>query len=86
MKKNQVSGIALALGVAAVFAVAPVSVSAKSTEARNIHCMGVNTCKGHSSCKSANNTCKGQNACKGQGFVEVSKEVCEQLGGTVAKS
>ncbi len=45
------------------------------------HCVGVNACKGHSSCRSAHNSCEGRNACKGQGFVELTKAQCDQVGG-----
>ena len=73
------SSLAIAAAAAAMFALAPVSASAGET----VHCMGVNACKGHSSCKTANSECKGLNSCKGKGFVAVTKEVCEQLGGKV---
>ena len=74
------TGIALATAAAAMFALAPVSATAGD---KTVKCMGVNACKGHSSCKTASSPGKGQNSCKGQGFVEVSKSVCEQLGGKV---
>ena len=73
------SSLAIAAAAAALFALAPVSASAGD----KIHCNGVNACKGLSSCKTANSECKGKNSCKGQGFVAVTKEVCEQLGGKV---
>lgn len=76
---KKLSGIAIATAAAGMFAVANVPMSASAGE--TIHCVGVNACKGHSSCKTANSSCKGQNSCKGQGFVSVSAEVCEQLGG-----
>jgi uncharacterized membrane protein len=40
-------------------------------------CVGVNSCKGHSDCKSAANSCKGQNACAGKGFVYMSQSECD---------
>lgn len=47
-----------------------------------VKCFGVNSCKGHGSCKSAHNDCKGQNACKGKGFVEnLSADQCTEQGG-----
>ena len=72
------TGIALATAAAAMFALAPVPTTAGEN---TVKCMGVNACKGHSSCKTASSSCKGMNSCKGQGFVEVSKAVCDQLGG-----
>ena len=73
------SNMALAAAAAAMFAMAP-AVSHAGEDA--VKCMGVNACKGLSSCKTASSSCKGQNSCKGHGFVAVSAEVCEQLGGT----
>jgi hypothetical protein len=37
--------------------------------------MGINACKGQSSCKTTND------ARKGQGFVELDEETCDQVGG-----
>jgi hypothetical protein len=50
-------------------------------------CMGINSCKGQSACKSANNACKGQNSCKGQGWLPAKSEAaCVSKGGTVASN
>jgi uncharacterized membrane protein len=72
--------LAIATAAAALFASAPI-VTAQAGEAVG-HCNGVNACKGHSSCKTADNACGGHNACKGNGFVVVDEETCGQLGGT----
>jgi hypothetical protein len=42
-------------------------------------CMGANSCKGKSGCKTAANECKGQNTCKGKGFTEMTKAKCDKL-------
>lgn len=76
------NGAALATAAAAVFLTAPIA-SAGNSHTKLVACQGVNACKGHSSCKSASNACKGQNSCKGQGFVDLTKEQCDQVGGTV---
>ncbi len=74
----------IAIAAAGMFAVAtPTTVSAGSDS--EVHCYGVNVCKGHNDCKTANNACKGHGACKGQGFVIVSEKTCADLGGTVGK-
>lgn len=81
MNKLQLTGAALAVGAASMFALAPAfAVDATTT---TIHCKGVNACKGQGSCKTADNACKGQNSCKGKGILEMSKEDCEKQGGTV---
>lgn len=84
MNKLQVTGVALAVGAASMFALAP-AFAAEATTAPMVKCQGGNACKGQSSCKTADNACKGQNACKGKGVVEMSKEDCEKAGGTVAQ-
>lgn len=45
-------------------------------------CVGGNSCKGQSLCKTASSACAGHNACKGQGFVMSSKADCDAAGGT----
>lgn len=45
------------------------------------HCYGVNQCKGHNDCKTADNACGGQGSCKGHGFVAAPAKACEDIGG-----
>ena len=59
--------------------------AAPTTEAKKVHCGGVNACKGTSECKTTTNACKGQNKCAGQGMVLLTKEECEKKGGKVLK-
>jgi hypothetical protein len=68
-------GAAIATAAAVLFATLPLH-AAGAAEGK-VQCMGVNSCKGHSACKSAKNECKGQNACKGQGFMEMSQTECD---------
>ena len=74
---NTETGLALAATAAALFALAPVAASA----ADDVKCMGVNACKGLSSCKTATSACTGLNSCKGQGYVLMSAEACTAIGG-----
>ena len=76
--KNKTAGVALAIAAAGMFAFAPMSVSADEGK---VKCYGVNKCKGHNDCKSATNSCKGQSSCKGKGFVKISAEACDKVGG-----
>ncbi len=52
-----------------------------------ILCYGVNSCKGHSSCKLMTttcqmvNSCKGQNSCRGKGGTYMTSEECKAQGG-----
>ena len=81
IKRNRTAplGAALALAAAAAFAVMPASVIA--AEGDQVHCGGINACKGQSDCKTASNACKGQNACKGEGVKAMSAEDCAEVGG-----
>lgn len=82
---DKLTGMALAAAAATLFATTPVTATAGSSDATQGHCMGVNACKGKSSCATASNQCKGHNACKGKGFVVVDKKTCDQLGGKFGK-
>jgi hypothetical protein len=48
-----------------------------------VHCYGVNVCKGHNDCKTANNACGGHASCKGTGFVSTTAKSCSDIGGKV---
>ena len=64
------------------------SVTARAQEAsggKQVTCFGINSCKGHGSCKTAQNDCKGHNACKGQGNTITSAEDCSAKGGKVVE-
>ena len=49
---------------------------APGSEAK-VKCEGVNSCKGHSDCKSAQNACKGHNGCGGKGFLMMTQAECD---------
>lgn len=78
-------GATLATAAAALFITGAAMTAAPSAaQAESVKCVGVNSCKGHGSCKTASNECKGQNACKGQGWVSVgSADECTSKGGKV---
>lgn len=48
-----------------------------------VKCAGINSCKGHGSCKQGNHGCKGQNSCKGQGWLETSAKTCAAKHGKI---
>ena len=75
MQINKLSNAAMAAAAAMLFSsgFATVSVAA---DAATMHCVGVNSCKGTSECKSAKNSCKGMNSCKGTGWVSMSAADC----------
>lgn len=78
---SKTTGVALALAAAGLMGCAGNGQSSASTE--NVHCYGVNKCKGHNDCKTASNACKGHAACKGHGFISMPKAACDHVGGKV---
>ena len=84
MRAIKTTNIAMAVAAATMFAFAPISSTMAASDA-NVHCYGVNKCKGHNDCKSASNACKGMASCKGQGFVAMSEAACDHVGGKVGK-
>jgi hypothetical protein len=48
-----------------------------------VHCYGVNVCKGHNDCKTADNACGGHASCKGTGYVSTPAKACADVGGKV---
>jgi hypothetical protein len=77
---TKMSGFAVATAAAALFLAAPMAM-ADDTTASTGKCVGGNSCKGQSSCKTAANSCKGQNSCKGTGFTMATKADCAKAGG-----
>ena len=84
MKLAKTSGTALAATAAALMMSGTITTTAQAHEG-DVACYGVTACKGHSACKTAGNACKGQNACKGHGFIKMSKEQCEAIGGSLTE-
>lgn len=82
--RRKFAALALATAAAAVFAAAPVT-AVQAGKKGDVHCYGVNKCKGHNDCKTASNACKGHASCKGHGFVNMSKHACTEIGGSVNK-
>jgi hypothetical protein len=77
------SGAVLAAAAFAIAAAATFAIPAQSATMAKVHCFGINSCKGHSACKSGNHGCKGLNSCKGQGFLDVSAKTCAAKHGKV---
>jgi hypothetical protein len=80
---RMISGTSLA-AAAALLLVAGCSTYDKPAQSAEVHCSGINACKGQGACKTATNACKGQAACKGQGWLPTaSAEECTSKGGKV---
>lgn len=88
MQSKIKSAVALASTAAALFALGgAMGVStAFAADAMSVKCVGVNSCKGTSDCKTAKSECKGLNSCKGMGWVSKSSaQECTSAGGTISK-
>ncbi|MEM7191377.1 MAG: hypothetical protein AAF405_00670 [Pseudomonadota bacterium] len=80
MKQSSKSGAKIAITAAALLVSGSLAGAAMAGSAEG-KCMGVNTCKGTSACKTAENACGGQNSCKGKGWLAMTKEDCDAKGG-----
>ncbi len=82
MKHIGKSGALLA-AAALSFAMSGATVAPAQADEAKVHCVGVNSCKGQSECKTASSSCKGLNSCKGHGFLSMTKSDCDAAGGKV---
>jgi hypothetical protein len=80
--RTAAAGAALALAAATMFA--GVATNAMAADAQ-VHCYGVNGCKGQNDCKTKDHACKGMGACKGQGFKAMTQSACAKAGGKVGE-
>ena len=76
-------GTMLAAAVAVAFIANPVHAADSTSNQRPTYvaCLGVNSCKGKSMCKSFGHDCQGMNSCKGKGFIETTAKECKEKGG-----
>jgi hypothetical protein len=81
--RMRTKGAMLAAAVAVAFMASPVSAEdpSSSTKPTMVACLGGNSCKGQSMCKSFNHECQGMNSCKGKGFVMMTDKECKTKGG-----
>jgi len=83
-KKMSKKKALLAASVAGLIAATGMILPATSVYAEDVHCTGINACKGTGECGGKGHSCAGQNACKGQGWVKAASEKeCTDKGGTV---
>lgn len=89
MKRTRLAGAMLATAVALAFTGSVVNAADApdaSAQAAQLKCLGANSCKGQSACKTATNDCQGKNSCKGKGYViTTDAKSCEAKGGHVGK-
>jgi uncharacterized membrane protein len=82
MKKAAMTGTMLATSVAIMFLATPIRAADNPSAGSSVKCVGGNSCKGQSACKSESHGCAGQNSCKGKGWVLMSSaKQCKDAGG-----
>ncbi len=76
-----------AIAAAAMFSAGTVAMIAAPAHAQtSVKCIGANSCKGSSACKTAQSACKGMNSCKGAGWAEAANaDACKKAGGIGVK-
>ena len=82
------SSLAIATAAAALLSAGLITAPFAFAQAAegSVKCAGLNSCKGHSDCKTAKSECKGLNSCKGQGWSAAKTEkACTDAGGKVMK-
>lgn len=80
-KKTKKSAF-IAASIAGLMAVAGTAMMPMTAHAEDVHCYGVNGCKGTGDCGGKGHSCAGQNSCKGLGFKSVaSAEACLAMKG-----
>ena len=88
MKKVAMTGTMLATSVAIMFLATPVRAAdnPSASPGSQVKCLGGNSCKGQSACKTEAHSCAGQNSCKGKGWVLMSSvKECKAAGGKPEK-
>jgi len=88
MKTSTVAGAMIATAVALAFTASGLNAAdaSPSTQAQQIKCLGANSCKGQSACKTATNDCQGKNSCAGKGYIiTADAKSCQAKGGHVGK-
>ena len=82
---KKASGVAIATAAAALFLSGMSGVAVAESASADVHCYGVNACKGKTACQTKDNACKGQNSCKGKGWISMSADKCAKKGGTTSE-
>jgi uncharacterized membrane protein len=73
-------GALLASAVAGLLVMAGAAPTASAGDS-DVHCYGVNKCKGTGTCGGKGHSCAGENSCKGQGYLDIDKETCLKIEG-----
>lgn len=79
----KVGGVALAMAAAGLISgcTTPSETIPASNSVELVQCHGVNACKGHNDCATAENKCAGHASCKGAGWVAMPEKACGDVAG-----
>ena len=76
-------GMLIASAAAALILSGRVVARAADKAGGEVHCAGINACKGKGICAGPESECAGVNACRGKGVIATTAEGCKQKGGKV---
>jgi len=75
-------GALIASTVAGLFAAGLVASTVEPAHAADeVHCYGINACRGKGDCGGKGHSCAGENACKGKGYLKLDKDTCLKIQG-----
>jgi uncharacterized membrane protein len=74
---NRTNAILAAAAGALFLSASPALAEGMGSDTTTVKCEGVNSCKGHSDCSTAEHECAGKNGCKGKGFRMMTPEECQ---------
>ena len=80
-KKQRALLAASVAGLMASIGLASLGSQAQAAESTNVHCYGINKCKGTGDCGGKSHACAGKNGCQGQGFLMLGKDTCLKIQG-----
>lgn len=84
----KLEGIAIATAALGLMLAGGAALAAGESHEGEVKCVGINSCKGQSSCAAVDGShgCAGKNSCKGKGWLYTeSEKACQDKGGTVAQ-
>ena len=75
------TGAALAIAAASLVGCTGYATDKSASATNDVHCYGVNKCKGTGACGGKGHGCAGGNSCAGQGYLSIDKDTCLKIKG-----
>ena len=79
-KQNRLLAASVA-GILAAVGSAALGQRVHALEEGQVHCYGINKCKGTGDCGGKGHSCSGQNGCGGEAWIGLDEEVCLRIQG-----